>query len=53
MDDLARLKSFARISQACLIFPEGPAERELFTSEVVERRLQILAEGLSLEGKLA
>ena len=32
---------------------DGPAERELFTSELVERRLRILAEGLSLEGKLA
>ena len=32
---------------------DGPAEKELFTSELVERRLRILAEGLSLEGKLA
>ena len=32
---------------------DGLAERELFTGAVVERRLRILAEGLSLEGKLA
>tara|TARA_E500000331_G_C16608311_1_gene434730 strand:+ start:114 stop:356 length:243 start_codon:yes stop_codon:yes gene_type:complete len=32
---------------------DGPAERQLFTREVVERWLRILAEGPSLEGKLA
>ena len=32
---------------------DGLAERELFTGAVVERRLRILAERLSLEGKLA